>query len=765
MPELPIVGRNNELKSLTQAVTESGPSTLYPVIGPSGIGKSTMLDVFAARCETRGVPIVHHQLQEPKSAEQFLARLLNEWETEYPDTFPEDWRSAMGELTSTVGETISTTPGTGMVTNIAGVALRFLGKREAADEGNEPDLPAELRAAAQRTKATADANQFVLIIDQFDKSRLEESVYEDIARILREFAQGSDGRLACCVGTQERFYDQTATWVSELELTSFDVDTVRTYLEGTTLDATKATEVHEASGGNPYFVERIVTIGLDSGSLDSVLADLSSVEHEQYRWLEERFLQTLDAETQQLLAETCALPELNARTVAYVMGEDESVIEGSLSSLERQAVVTRVGYQQGRPTYRLHNLQRRFLLERTSEDEEIAQHSRMAAYYAEETVRTQPGSLSDWIAAEDDDRLQTFISAGILFEYHIQQLPRRLDAQARLERAFDALKSVDESSAREVLSTYFSQYRHLSLGVGQLGVEPDIDSSELSALLQQDTNNSQGPQVRGVYQRIRDSSELNESESKLVILLIDSVKLWTTKQPEDGESVANDVLPEVRDRIERIRGESYSDAAEVQRLVETLLVLLYRLICRQADVESEYDRWEVIEAHYGLTSDDWEHLYSAITSTFDLLLDIEAIGEYVGSIEESTDGTMATLEGEDPVEEQGLQSALENNLQSPLLMGARALNSPTQKELERHNELWSTLEAAYEDRSIGFIAALCRDVQQSLLEPVTGGMAEPMVAMQLASAFDVHELELKDHQPVQTAIRIGKAIQQGGDSP
>lgn len=107
MNDSPFVGREDELETLTDAVAGDASASLIPIVGPTGIGKTTLLSEFASRCHDRDYRVLHYELKEPASVEQFLSRLLDHWQDVHPSVVPSSRRTTLGDLTGSLGRSLS----------------------------------------------------------------------------------------------------------------------------------------------------------------------------------------------------------------------------------------------------------------------------------------------------------------------------------------------------------------------------------------------------------------------------------------------------------------------------------------------------------------------------------------------------------------------------------------------------------------------------------------------------------------------------------
>jgi Archaeal ATPase. len=552
MNDSPFVGRESELETLTNTVTGEDPESLIPVVGTTGIGKSTLLTEFVDRCRDRDHRVLHYNLKEPTSVEQFLSRLLDHWQDVHPSVVSGSRQSMLRKLVGSVGNSLTQTsePGTSVIGGILNAFVRGDNNAEVTD------VTSELLELATKTREKSSTDRFVLVIDQFDEARIDQGVYDEIATLLREIAIDAPQGIVCCIGTRERFYQISNSDVSELELQPFDVEDVRTYLDALELDSTYADRVHDAASGSPYFVERIGQIAADVGSVSTVLDDLSEVETERLRMLEERFLDTLDEFSRRLLRETCFLPELQSQTVATALDADLTTVEDTLHSLERRSILTQLGYSKGNPVYRLHDLHRDFLRERLSDDDRASQHAQAAGYYAIKLAQTRDGSLQELITEEGIQRRREHMTAGIMFEYHLQKFPSQMDAEERVERIFNSVPD-QEPTPKEAALAYFKDYREYSVAAETLGVTPSVDAESILTALDNDPYPTRGSEERlkAVIRGLQARDTLNDDQTEVVVLVATAAAYVGQVDITGSDTDREEIVEMLNDRRERLNSE------------------------------------------------------------------------------------------------------------------------------------------------------------------------------------------------------------------
>lgn len=746
MNDSPFVGRESELETLIDTVTGNDTESLIPVVGTTGIGKSTLLTEFVGRCRDRDHRVLHYNLKEPASVEQFLSRLLDHWQDVHPSVVSSGRQSTLQKLVGSVGSSLSKTsePGTSIV---GGILNAFVG---GSNNGGVRDITSELLELATKTRDISPNNQFVLIIDQLDKTRIDSAVYDEITTILREISTDAPQGVVCCIGTRERFYDIIDPDVPELKLQPFDVEDVETYLEALGLDSTSADRVHDAASGSPYFVERIGQIAVDEGSVATVLDDLSEVETKRRRMLEERFLNTLNDFPRQLLRETCFLPELQPNPVAHALDADLSDVEDTLYGLECQSILTHLGYNQGNPVYRLHGLHRDFLRERLSDEDRAKQHALAAGYYAIELANTGVGGAGELITDEGIERRREYMTAGIMFEYHLQKFPSQMDAEERVDRIFESVPSQDQSAKKAALG-YFVDYREFSIAADKLGVTPAVKAESIKTALNdwyQLPEQKEDPSQAATYE-LQTNNILNDNQIEVLSIIINTTA-YATQVGIDNPS--QEFIEELAMRRGQLNSEVFPNAPELCKLGRIAIDFIQETV--SGEPESDVV-WTTVEEAYGIPRDEFRILTEALITTIGCFSDWSAFNEMM----REQDGSVVTaephLEDNASIEDDGIEGSLRENFSSPIFLLYRTLKSPGTEELKNLDYIWSGLEIHFEDNGIPILAALCRDIRVSIVDPVTSGSTP--IGMELMNGINLNQLDVINHEPATTLAAVMEA--------
>ncbi|RDZ50455.1 hypothetical protein C5C07_19225 [Haloferax sp. Atlit-4N] len=709
-------------------------------------------------CDGEDIPVLAYRVREPESLEQFGARLAQTWQETHPGVFETSLRErvSLGSVLSKTGQILSKVPGDA-TTKTAGAALQALSQPDQTTETDDvPDIAGDILSLIEQTRAHYAADHCVLIIDQFDRAQIDEEVYQDIARTLRSVATALSDSGSVCVGAQERFYDRTQNFVTEIELEEFDVNTVGSYLTASGFEAKYASDVYEIAAGNPYFTTRLLQIALQRDDIHAALADHPDIQQERNELLETRLLESLDESYRSLLRESCALPELRPDIVADVVDRPREDVEQSFRDLRQQTILKRLGYDQGIPVYHLHQLQQAYLKERRSDDELLIQHRKAAAYHLTELVENLVSGVDELVSEDGRRKLQNFAASGILFHYHISRPPGLdISFEDRLEAVLAELDDISADHARTVLKEYYTKFALVGTEVPDLDASQAIDSDEILSVLRGPPSNSEIVGTQALIAELNDDDRVSSLEAELLTFYHDTMTRVMILDNDGDESEAVELLTERLEALEETDADVDTPIGNVGRL---LLIFIAEFYADRDDVaidyDPDYDFWDALEETYGLSRADWELVKASLVELIDTVSDSERLFELFEQLgSKSQSDSQAELQDPSAISRFGLQGGLAKALFNPFVGFSEVFaNLSTGESIVAFRTEWHTHIESFEQEGHECLGALYRDIDTVILEPLVDvGQSNP--ALELFGDFE-NELEVRDVDPAATLIRV-----------
>lgn len=383
---VPFVNRSQELGELRNAL-ETDEREFHALVGPSGSGKSALLDQFQEHCEEeKEVLTVRHDIGEPKSEATFIYRFLEKWDQELPSS---KWDSVKEQIKGTSTEPVVhaakfVDPAIGTGARIINAVLS--GALEDDDLNNSTD---EVDFLINVLQDCPDKN-IVVVIDQFDERRLAGSVSEDIDRIFREISRRSPANIVWCIASDhelgnhedkidhlkvgpldnaaiEELVDKTGTYLGEAETDEdHSEDTASFVTDITNFEGPNLTkgglvdEIKTKTRGHPFMLSIFLQTVRDE-DLSYAIRELPMSEGRIRNHLEGRLLDRMEPKEEDLLRDVCILEQFDVKLAAYLSGNTIAEARRVLKTLKERSIIREVEGVSETHTYRSHDLIRDFL--------------------------------------------------------------------------------------------------------------------------------------------------------------------------------------------------------------------------------------------------------------------------------------------------------------------------------------------------------------------------------------------------------------------
>lgn len=422
---VPFVNRREELRELRDGL-ESEEGEFYTVVGPSGSGKSALLDQFQEQCEDDQTYTVRHDLGEPKSGAAFIYRFLESWDEALPNS---RWDSIKEHVRDTntepfVQATKLADPAVGAGARIINAAIS--GTLEDEKLNNATD---EVDFLVNVLQDSPD-EKIAVIIDQFDERRLSETACEELDRFFRELSKQLPTNIVWCIGADHKFgkYESTMNYlqvgalnsdaiedlinkagsnIGEVEADSNfeDEDVVSYVTEITNFDSPDLTkkglidEIKTRTMGDPFVLALFLQIAHNE-DLSRAIQDLPMRRRKVRRHLEERMLDRMQPDAERLMRDVCVLEQFDANLAAQVSGNTVSEARQILSDLRQQSLLREVKGVTEKTTYRAHDLIREFLQDEITGPRERQNRYRAIAVYSSRVYERVGGRRTETVNPE-----------------------------------------------------------------------------------------------------------------------------------------------------------------------------------------------------------------------------------------------------------------------------------------------------------------------------------------------------------------------------
>lgn len=756
---LPFVGRQSERETLQELITASSEVGLCPVVAQSGYGKSDLLQEIQQQYDTEEVAQFFYQIKEPKNADQFFHRVLEEWEQTFPKSRLKQLQNVLlPNLLSRVGDILGRN-GPDPVTRGAGAVVGATGDALGEGDGEVQDIAVRLVKLAKLALERSEADSMVLLFDQFDLDDLSEEVRVELGRIFRTVGQLLPESILCCVGTKHRFYRETENYVSEIELSEFSQSEVREYVSEAGFDTDLAETVYRETSGHPYYVTRLLQIARNKNSLKAGLDNLPNLRRERYKRLEERFLRTLEPEERDILEETAVLQELRPEVVAVLVDEPESAVRSVLDSLHERAILKRRGFHDGTPVYQRHELQQQHLRESISESELANQHRVVAAVYAKRMTETLPTTTPEFFTPAGDSNSREFIAAGALFEYHLHQLPPSQPLDEHLDQIITSVSEVDDQTVRQVITEYFRNVDDTITDTEVFNIEAEYDTKEIVEAVKINRPSSRSlPSAEQLYTLLQDDETLTDAQAGFAALIYDTYVAGMHLSDTQEE-----IIKLVRERL------NYLSSSDVPSEVEDL-ARLGRMLCiwwldTVAKADMDFSFWPSLKSEYDFTQDDWEKLWDTVMGSFTLIesdFGFAEMGEHL-HVERDEDSKEVQQKRKETIRaqiaEHGIYGGLTEAAGGPIVMMTKQANNlKTGDDVAPYLEAWTELKQHFTDTNHPALAALCQDVIEYVLLPLSNSSTPGIAIIKVTRKFELNDTNAIDNEPIGQLVTMAQAI-------
>lgn len=754
---LPFVGREAERETLHELITDSPNVGLCPVVAQSGYGKSALLENVQQEYDSAEVAQFFYRIKEPRSGEQFFQRVLESWQETFPKSRLEQVRDTIvPNLLSQIGSVLKR-GGPDPVTKGAGAVVGTAGDTLSENSPEIQDIAVNLVNLAEAALERSEADYMVLVFDQFDQNGLTKYVRDDLGRVFRTVGQLLPDSILCCVGTKFRFYQQTADYVSEIELSEFSQADVQEYIAETGFNTELAQTVYTETSGHPYYVTRVLQIARNQNSLEAGLDDLPNLRQERYRRLEERFLGILQPQERDVLEATAVLQELRPQIVAALVDESESDVQSVLDSLYETAVLKRRGFYDGTPVYQRHELQRQHLQESISESERADQHRAATAFYLERMIETLPMKTPEFFTSEGASDSRRFIAAGTLFEYHLHHLPATQSLDNHLDQIITKVSSAEEKVARQVITEYYRVANDTITESDVLDIEAEYDTQEVvDAARTQRSSSPDLPSAKQLFNQLQEDESLTLAQAKFTSIIYDTLVTGLFLNETRQENI--ELVQERRNYLNNV-----DPSPDMEPMVKLARATCIWWLDTVAETDTATSFWSHLSDEYDLTQTDWEQIRDVGTEMFKLFdVDFEEISkQFHGNGKDAEDKQRQGEALQSQISEHGVYGGLTEAAGGPVVMMAKLARSlKTGEDIEPHIDRWTDLERHFSETGHPALAALCQDVTECILRPLSDSSAPAIAILRITRQFEINDTNAIEDATIAQVVTLAQAVQQ-----
>lgn len=458
---VPFVNRREELEELRNSL-KTDKREFYALVGPSGSGKSALLDRFQEYCEDEGILTIRHDITEPKSETAFIYRLLEKWDQELPnskwDSIKEHIKSANTEPLVQAAKFADPAVGTGA--RIINTALSG-----AVDDESVNDATDEVDFLVSILEASP-TERVVVIVDQFDDRRLSEPVSQNLGRVFREVARESPANIMWCIGSDHEFgkYEDQITHLQVGPLDSAAIDELLTktgtdfggveadddHSENTASFVTEITnfggpeltkeglidEIKTRTEGHPFMLALFLQTVRDE-DISYAIRDLPMSKQRARDHLEGRLLDRLEPPEEDLMRDVCVLEQFDAGLAAHLSGNSVAEARQTLMNLKERSIIREVDSMYDKQIFRTHDLIRKYL-----QGEIMGARERQSRYIAIAVFSSRLYELSNRSTKEEigDPKIESLRENVKL---HLEKVLKEKEASSVVSSVYSSCEDLD----------------------------------------------------------------------------------------------------------------------------------------------------------------------------------------------------------------------------------------------------------------------------------------------------------------------------------
>lgn len=446
------VNRNSELKRMRSGLSTKSGAQMYTVSGPSGFGKSALLQEFATRCESEGAAVIWYEMGEPDTTQIFFQRFLETWEEEFPNSVVSHLKEKIEPSTikSISGAASLVDPSGGVASTALGTILAKLFR---TGDGVEKTIdPLSLVSDVIDNKAK-ECDSVVIIIDQYSPESLHGNQSQKFDSIFREISRTLPKNVTCYIGTSRHIVNEPEgilqVSVDELNYTATE-ELIRK--RGFSPEEDTIGEIYNRTRGHPFVLDKLLKVAEEDG-LRNALNDAPLDKPSLIEYLESSLLNQLSVEEEQLLRDSCVLRELRPHIVSEMAGTSPANARQILTDLHHRGIVKRGGTVD-ETIFTCHDLQRDYILDQQSLRQKRRNHLKAARAFlihAGEFWSGDQRANSD----EEERTLNKYLEYMANFDHQIQHASDHYEINRCIVNILSDMEEVDKKQSIDAIQNYY----------------------------------------------------------------------------------------------------------------------------------------------------------------------------------------------------------------------------------------------------------------------------------------------------------------------
>ncbi|MFC6613761.1 hypothetical protein ACFQAS_02095 [Halopenitus salinus] len=449
----PFVNRTTEMNRLQSGLGPESNAQMYTVSGPSGFGKSALLDEFASTCESENIPVIRYEIGNPDTVQVFLQRLLEEWEAEFPNSVREKIKSEVSPSTIKSISSASSIldPSGGVGSAVLGTTLAKLFNTD--DDITETIDPIHFVLDVIR-KESENHDQIVLIIDQYDVGGLNENRKKKFNSAFQEISRDLPDNVTWYIGSSRHIPNEPEN-ILRVGLSELDDHATEELVQkhGFSVEDDVIGEVYNRTRGHPFILNKLLTLA-DNTGLKNILNDSPLNRPELINYLEDSLLNELTVEEEQLLRDSCVLRELRPHILSEMTDRSQAKVRQLLAGLHQRAIVKR-REEAGEWVYRCHDLQRDYILDNESSREKRKNRMNAARAFLIHGGEFWNNTQMSESGRETQD-YTLYLGHMMNFDFQLEKITDTHDIGFCIDQILSNVNSIEKEQAINAIEHYYS---------------------------------------------------------------------------------------------------------------------------------------------------------------------------------------------------------------------------------------------------------------------------------------------------------------------